>query len=66
MKIICDEKGRVLGLGNWVDGFRPLNYRVLTLEEEVRRNGLAPVVKRMKRQGNWEKAAELLEKFNTK
>ena len=51
------------GVYTWVDGFRAAPVRALTLEEEVRRNGLAPVVKRLKKQGNWEKVRELLEKL---
>jgi hypothetical protein len=53
---------RVVVMGNWRKNAQPVR-REMTLEEEVRRNGLDPVVRRMKRQGNWEMAAELLRKF---
>ncbi len=63
MQIVFGPGKNVLGVYTWVDGLKAAPVRALTLEEEVRRNGLAPVVKRLKRQRNWEKARELLEKF---
>jgi len=63
MNIVRGQNGAVLGVGDWQGGFVPLYRKEMTLDEEVRRNGLDPVVRRMKRQGNWEKVAELLRKF---
>ncbi len=63
MQIIFDSDRNVLGVYTWVDGFKMVPARNLTLEEEVRRYGLAPVIKRLKRQKKWEKVRELLEKF---
>ncbi|MFA5993451.1 MAG: hypothetical protein WC823_00665 [Parcubacteria group bacterium] len=63
MNIVCDKAKRVMGVGCWADGFVPLRGQVMTLEEEVRKNGLAPVVNRLKRLGNFEKAEELMERY---
>jgi len=62
MQIVKDVNGMVVGAGCWVDGFVPLG-REMTLDEEVRKNGLEPVYNRMMRQGNVERAQELLNKY---
>ena len=63
MNVIKNNGGQVIGVGCWADGFRPLQGREMTLDEEVRRNGLEPVYNRMMRQGNGEMAQELLDKY---
>jgi len=63
MNIVRDQVGRVVGVGCWVDGFVPMPVRMMTLEEEVRKNGLGPVVNRLRRLGNPEKAEELMERY---
>ncbi len=55
-------KNNLLGTYDWCNGFRPAR-KEMTLREEVKRYGLAPVVKRMKRQRRWAEAAELLREF---
>jgi len=63
MNIVRDQAGRVMGVGCWVDGFVPMPVRVMTMEEEVRRNGVGPVVRRLRRQGDFEEAEELMERY---
>ena len=63
MNVVKDYAGKVVGAGCWADGFVPLQAREMTLDEEVRRNGLEPVYNRMMRQGNVEVAQELLDKY---
>ena len=62
MNIVKDRGGRVMGAGCWMDGFVPLRKEI-TLDEEVQKNGLEPVYNRMMRQGNVERAQELLERY---
>lgn len=63
MNVVRNRIGQVIGVGCWADGFVPLQGRKMTLDEEVRRNGLEPVYNRMIRQGNMEMAQELLDKY---
>jgi hypothetical protein len=63
VNIVRNQEGQVVGVGGWATGFVPIQRREMTLDEEVQKNGLNPVVRRMKRQGNWEIAAELLRKY---
>ena len=63
MNIVKNVAGQVVGVGCWADGFVPLQVRKMTLDEEVRRNGLEPVYNRMMRQGNVEMAQELMDKY---
>lgn len=62
MNIVRDRAGNVLGAGCWANGFVPLR-RNLTLDEEVRRNGINPVVNRLMRQGRREEAECLIDRF---
>lgn len=62
MNIVRNRFGKVMGAGCWADGFVPLD-RALTLEQEVERNGLAPVLNRLMRQGRVEKAEELRDRY---
>ena len=63
MNIVCNQAGRVIGAGDWADGFVQMQVPMMTLDEEVRKNGLGPVVNRMRRQGNEERAQELIERY---
>ena len=63
MNVVRNGVGRVVGAGCWADGFVPMRAKEMTLDEEVRRNGLEPVYNRMMRQGNVEIAQELLDKY---
>ena len=63
MNVVRNRIGQVVGAGCWADGFVPLRGREMTLDEEIRRNGLEPVYNRMIRQGNMERAQELLYKY---
>jgi len=63
MRVVRNREGRVVGAGCWAGGFVPMRQRVMTLDEEVRKNGLGPVYNRMIRQGNVERAQELLDKY---
>ena len=63
MNVVKNRGGQVVGVGCWADGFIPLRRREMSLDEEVRRNGLEPVYNRMMRQGNMERAQELLDRY---
>lgn len=63
MNIVCDRGGRVMGAGCWADGFVAMGQREMTLDEEVRRNGIGPVVNRLRRLGNEERAQELIDRY---
>lgn len=62
MNIVRNHLNEVVGAGCWVDGFVPL-ARALTLEKEVEKNGLEPVLNRLRRQGRFEKADELRDRY---
>lgn len=63
MNIVRDLGGRVVGVGDWANGFVAMQIPVMTLDEEVQRNGLGPVVNRLRRFGNEERAQELIDRY---
>ncbi len=63
MNIVRNQEGRVMGVGDWANGFIAMQMPMMTLDQEVEKNGLGPVVNRMRRQGNEEKAQELIDRY---
>lgn len=50
MNIVRNQAGRVMGVGDWANGFTAVQMPMMTLDQEVQKNGLCPVVNRMRRQ----------------
>jgi hypothetical protein len=63
MNIVRNQMGRIMGVGDWANGFVQMQMPMMTLDQEVQKNGLGPVVNRMRRQGNEERAQELIDRY---